>query len=232
MKRAFDLILSTFGLVLLAPPLVVLALLVKLGTRGPVFYRGVRVGRREKPFRIFKFRTMVEDAEKLGGDSTPEDDPRVTATGRFLRKYKLDELPQLLNVFKGEMSLVGPRPQVPWAVALYTQDELCVLHVRPGITDYASLRFRDEGEILRGSQDPDKDYYEKIHPEKMRLSLEYVRDHSLWVDFRILAMTLAAVIFRPQRGILAHKADDGPARETIASQPAPLTLDEQRKVTK
>ena len=232
MKRAFDVIVSTFGLVLLSAPLAVLALLVKLGTRGPVFYRGVRVGWREKPFRIFKFRTMVVDAEKLGGASTPGDDPRVTAAGRFLRKYKLDELPQLLNVFKGEMSLVGPRPQVPWAVALYTQEERAVLQVRPGITDYASVRFRDEGEILRGSMDPDKDYFEKIHPEKMRLSLEYVRRQSLWLDCQILAMTLAAVIFRPQRGIPAQKADDGPAHGTIAPQPAPFILEEQRKVTK
>jgi lipopolysaccharide/colanic/teichoic acid biosynthesis glycosyltransferase len=232
MKRAFDLILSTFGLVLLAAPLAALALLVKLGTPGPVFYRGARVGWREKPFRIFKFRTMVVDAEKLGGASTPGDDPRVTVVGRFLRKYKLDELPQLFNVIRGEMSLVGPRPQVPWAVALYTQEERAVLQVRPGITDYASVRFRDEGEILRGSMDPDKDYFEKIHPEKMRLSLEYVRRQSLWLDCQILAMTLAAVMFRSQRAIPAHKADDGPARGTIAPQPAPLILGEQRKVTK
>ena len=216
MKRAFDLIFSTVGLVLLAPQLVALALLVKLGTRGPVFYRGVRVGWREKPFRIFKFRTMVVDAEKLGGASTPGDDPRVTPVGRLLRKYKLDELPQLFNVMKGEMSLVGPRPQVPWAVAQYTQDERAVLHVRPGITDYASVRFRDEGEILRGSQNPDKDYFEKIHPEKMRLSLEYIRKQSLWLDCRILAMTLAAVIFSPRRGNSVDKAGDGRARGTIS----------------
>jgi len=216
MKRAFDLIFSTVGLVLLAPQLVALALLVKLGTRGPVFYRGVRVGWREKPFRIFKFRTMVVDAEKLGGASTPGDDPRVTPVGRLLRKYKLDELPQLFNVMKGEMSLVGPRPQVPWAVARYTQDERAVLHVRPGITDYASVRFRDEGEILRGSQNPDKDYFEKIHPEKMRLSLEYIRKQSLRLDCQILAMTVAAVIFSPRRGNSVHKADDGRARGTIS----------------
>ncbi len=216
MKRAFDLIFSAVGLVLLAPLLVALAFLVKLGTRGPVFYRGVRVGWREKPFRIFKFRTMVVDAEKLGGASTPGDDPRVTPVGRLLRKYKLDELPQLFNVMKGEMSLVGPRPQVPWAVAQYTQDERAVLHVRPGITDYASVRFRDEGEILRGSQNPDKDYFEKIHPEKMRLSLEYIRKQSLWLDCQILAMTLAAVIFSPRRGNSVHKADDGRVRGTIS----------------
>jgi lipopolysaccharide/colanic/teichoic acid biosynthesis glycosyltransferase len=135
MKRALDLILSTFGLVLLAPALVLLALIITIETGEPVFYRGVRIGRFGKPFRIFKFRTMVEDAEKLGGTSTPEDDARVTRVGRFLRRYKLDELPQILNVITGEMSLVGPRPQVAWAVELYTQAERAVLNVRPGITD-------------------------------------------------------------------------------------------------
>ena len=216
MKRAFDLIVSAFGLALLAAPLAALALLVRLESRGPVFYRGVRAGRLGKPFRIFKFRTMVENAEKIGGASTPEDDPRVTRAGRLLRKYKLDELPQLFNVIRGEMSLVGPRPQVPWAVAMYSPEERAVLNLRPGITDYASVRFRDEGEILRGSANPDKDYFEKIHPEKMRLSLEYVRGQSLWLDCRILAMTLAAVVFRPRPGKSVHKADEESARGTIS----------------
>lgn len=216
MKRALDLILSTFGLVLLAPALVVLALMVKLETPGPAFYRGVRAGRFGKPFRIFKFRTMVEDAERLGGASTPEDDPRVTRVGRFLRKYKLDELPQILNVITGEMSLVGPRPQVPWAVELYTQNERAVLDVRPGITDYASVRFRNEGEILRGSANPDKDYFEKIHPEKMQLSLEYIRKQSLWLDCQILAKTLGALVLRPVRAESGQKIDGGPSSRTVA----------------
>jgi len=139
---------------------------------------------------------MVQDAEKLGGPSTPEDDERITRIGRFLRKYKLDEVPQLINVISGQMSLVGPRPQVPWAVKLYTQGEQELLSVRPGITDYASLRFRDEAEILRGSTNPDKEYFEKIHPEKMRLSLEYIHKRSFWLDCRIWAKTLSAVVFR------------------------------------
>ncbi|MGH9680102.1 MAG: sugar transferase [Candidatus Acidiferrales bacterium] len=216
MKRAFDLILSALGLVLLAPLLAALALLVKLETRGPVFYRGVRTGWLGKPFRIFKFRTMVENAERLGGSSTPEDDPRVTRVGRLLRKYKLDEFPQLINVIRGEMSLVGPRPQVPWVVEMYSQDERAVLEARPGITDYASVKFHNEGEILRGSTDPDKDYFEKIHPEKMRLSLEYVRKQSLWLDCRILGQTLVAVVFLPRGSNEIPKTEEGRVRGTLS----------------
>jgi lipopolysaccharide/colanic/teichoic acid biosynthesis glycosyltransferase len=216
MKRTIDLILAMLGVILLSPVLTAVALLIRFDSRGPIFYRGVRIGRYGKPFRIFKFRTMVEDAEKLGGASTPEDDPRVTRIGRFLRKYKLDELPQILNVISGEMSLVGPRPQVLWAVKLYTQEERTILNVRPGITDYASVRFRDEGEILRGSANPDKDYLEKIHPEKMRLSLEYVRKQSLWLDCKILLKTVGAVVLRPVRTSSDHKAGERSARGSIS----------------
>ena len=216
LKRCCDVTGSVLGLVFLFPVQAALAVLIKLESPGPLFYRGVRVGRFGKLFRIFKFRTMVQNAEKLGASSTPEDDERVTRFGRFLRKYKLDELPQLLNVITGEMSLVGPRPQVPWAVKLYSKDERAVLSVRPGITDYASLRFRDEGKILRGSTDPDRDYFEKIHPEKMRLSLEYIRKQSFWLDCRILAETLVAVVFRPPEGNSASMADDGYPRGNIS----------------
>ena len=195
MKRVIDLLISGVGLIVLSPALAAVAVWIKLDSAGPVFHRGLRVGRGETRFQMIKFRSMVENAHLIGGTSTPEDDPRITRAGKFLRKYKLDELPQLLNVLKGEMSLVGPRPQVPWAVDLYTPEEKTILSVKPGITDYASLRFRDEGEILRGSTDPDKDYMEKIHPEKMRLSLEYVRTQSTWLDCRILASTVAAVVF-------------------------------------
>jgi lipopolysaccharide/colanic/teichoic acid biosynthesis glycosyltransferase len=195
MKRTIDLLVSCVGLIVLSPVLVALAFWIKLDSSGPVFHRGLRVGRDEARFQMIKFRSMVHNAHLIGGTSTPEDDPRITRAGKFLRKYKLDELPQLLNVFRGEMSLVGPRPQVPWAVDLYTQEEKTILRVKPGITDYASLRFRDEGEILRGSTNPDKDYLEKIHPQKMRLSLEYARSHSTWMDCKILARTVAAVVF-------------------------------------
>jgi lipopolysaccharide/colanic/teichoic acid biosynthesis glycosyltransferase len=197
MKRLSDIVFSSFGLLILSPLLLGVAALIKLDSRGPVFYRGSRAGLLGKSFRIFKFRTMIENAELIGTSSTPEDDPRVTRFGRILRKYKLDELPQLFNVLAGQMSLVGPRPQVLWAVERYTPDEKALLSVRPGITDYASIRFREEGEILRGSTNPDKDYFEKIHSEKMRLGLEYIRKKSFCLDLQILMKTLGAVIFRP-----------------------------------
>jgi lipopolysaccharide/colanic/teichoic acid biosynthesis glycosyltransferase len=193
LKRLFDIIFSLIGLFVFFPFLLVLATLIKREDIGPVFYRGMRVGRHGKPFRIFKFRTMVVNADKLGASSTKDDDPRITRTGRFLRKFKLDELPQLINVLRGEMSFVGPRPQVKWAVDLYTPEQQQLLTVRPGITDYASLHFPNEGEILKGSTDPDKDYMEKIHPEKMCLSLEYVRNHSFFGDLKIIFQTIAAV---------------------------------------
>jgi lipopolysaccharide/colanic/teichoic acid biosynthesis glycosyltransferase len=209
LKRFLDVLASVLGLILLSPFFALCAIVIKLDSRGPVFYRGVRIGRFGKPFRIFKFRTMVPDAENVGASSTPEDDARVTVIGRLLRRNKLDELPQLLNVLVGEMSLVGPRPQVPWAVELYSHEEKAVLEIRPGITDYASLRFREEGEILRGSTNPDKDYFEKIHPEKMRLSLEYIRNQSLWLDGQILVETLGAVVFRTERAGAAAKTNKG-----------------------
>ena len=189
MKRLFDFICSLIGVIILLPFFVAIGLLIKFSSRGPVFYRGVRVGRFGKLFKIYKFRTMVQDAEKLGGTSTADDDPRLTKTGKFLRKYKLDEAPQLLNVLKGEMSFVGPRPQVPEDVALYTEKEKALLSVLPGITDYASIRFHNEGEILKGSPDPAKAYVEKIRPEKINLGLQYVQTHSLWVDIKIIFLT-------------------------------------------
>lgn len=195
-KRAFDLSAAIMGLIGLAPLLILLALLIKLNSSGPVFYRGVRVGRGGKPFRILKFRTMVQRADEMGGASTPDDDPRVTKIGYILRKYKLDEIPQLFNILSGEMSLVGPRPQIPWAVERYTEEERAILSIRPGITDCASLRFRDEGKILQGSIDPDQEYFNKIHPEKIRLSLEYLHQRSFWLDIKILAQTIVAVAFQ------------------------------------
>ena len=197
-KRLLDLICSVLGAVVLFPLFALIAVAIKLESKGPVFYRGVRAGRYGEPFRIFKFRTMVEHAEAMGSASTPEDDHRITRVGRILRKLKFDELPQLLNIFKGEMSLVGPRPQFPWVLEQYTPEERTILNVRPGITDLASIRFRNEGEILRGSPSPDQDYFEKIHPEKMRLSLEYVRQQSFWLDCKILLRT-AWVVFFPDR---------------------------------
>lgn len=205
-KRMFDIVLSTLGLLLLAPMFLIIAVLIKLDSVGPVFYRGLRVGRHGRPFRILKFRTMVHDAERRGGSSTPEDDARVTGVGKILRRYKLDELPQAVNVLRGEMSLVGPRPQVVWAVQLYSKEERALLELRPGITDYASLFFVDEGEILRGSQDPDRDYLEKIHPLKMRLSLEYLQNKSLWLDCKILFWTLGILLWGKKPAKVLEKA--------------------------
>jgi lipopolysaccharide/colanic/teichoic acid biosynthesis glycosyltransferase len=193
-KRLFDVIASCAGLGVLLPLLAVLTIAIKRESKGPVFYRGLRAGRYGKPFRIFKFRTMVVNADKIGGPTSSADDPRITRVGDFLRRYKLDELPQLINVLKGEMSLVGPRPEVVQEVLLYTEEEKRLLEVRPGITDWASIRFRNEGEILRGSADPHQAYREKIRPEKIRLGLEYVRSHSFLTDCRIIVNTLKALV--------------------------------------
>lgn len=197
-KRTFDTVISAAGLVILSPVIAAIAVAVKAGSPGPLLYRGSRVGRDGRPFNMLKFRTMVIDADRIGGSSTPGDDPRVTPLGKTLRRFKLDELPQLWNVFTGDMSLVGPRPQVKWAVDLYTPREREILSVRPGITDEASLKFSNEAEILRGSTDPDKDYMEKIHPEKMRLSLEYVATRSFRRDLSLIAQTVGTVL-RPTR---------------------------------
>jgi lipopolysaccharide/colanic/teichoic acid biosynthesis glycosyltransferase len=200
MKRMFDVAVSVLALGILALPMAAIAALIKLGSPGPVFYRGVRAGRGGEPFRMLKFRTMVADAERVGGSSTPEDDRRITPVGALLRMYKLDELPQLLNVLRGEMSLVGPRPQVLDEVARYTTEERRLLEVRPGITDYASIRFRDEGAILKGQGDPHEAYVRLIRPEKMRLGLEYVRTQSFRTDLIIIGRTLAAVLGRGAAG--------------------------------
>ena len=195
-KRTFDVLSSLLGLTLLSPVLVALAILIKREDGGPVFYRGVRVGRFGRSFKIFKFRTMVLNAEKLGGPSTADDDPRITRVGKFIRKFKLDELPQLINVLKGEMSVVGPRPEVQMYVDMFTEEEKAILSVRPGITDWASIWNPDEGAILAGSPDPEKTYMETIRPEKIRLQLKYVRERSLWVDLKIILWTLKAVVMR------------------------------------
>lgn len=196
MKRVFDFCCSLVGLIFLSPLFVFVAVLIKAGSPGPVFYRGERIGLNGRGFHIFKFRTMVADAGALGGTSTSSDDSRVTPVGRVLRKYKIDELPQLINVLLGEMSFVGPRPQVEWAVKLYNEDQRRLLSVRPGITDHASIAFRNEAEILAGSPDPDKAYLEKIAPEKIRLGLEYVDNNNFWIDLKIIFATLRVVFLK------------------------------------
>lgn len=199
MKRAFDIICSVAGLVFLSPLFLWIAWRIHREDGGPVFYRGERVGLRGKPFRIFKFRTMVVNAEKLGGSSTAAADPRITRIGRTLRKYKLDELPQLLNVLLGEMSLVGPRPEVKYYTDMFTTEERLILNVRPGITDWASLWNPDEGSILSGAEDADKAYQELIRPTKVKLQMKYAQNQSLRSDLIIIFLTLFAIV-RPQSG--------------------------------
>jgi len=194
LKRTFDILASGLGLLLFWPILLLIAFLIKREDGGPAFYRGIRVGRGGKFFKIYKFRTMVVDAEKRGGPSTADDDPRITNIGKILRKYKLDEIPQFINVLKGEMSIVGPRPEVPLEVETYNDEEKKILSVKPGITDYSSIMFHNEGEILKGSSDPHKTYREKIRPEKIRLALKYVNNHSFWIDMKIIFKTILTII--------------------------------------
>jgi lipopolysaccharide/colanic/teichoic acid biosynthesis glycosyltransferase len=190
-KRIFDFLVSLFGLVILSPLFLIIAILIKLDSEGPVFYRGERIGKDGRPFRIFKFRTMVKDAEKMGGPSTSADDPRLTKIGKFLRKYKLDELPQLINVLKGEMSLVGPRPEVKMYVDMLKPEEKeIILSVKPGMTDLASLWDFHEEEVLKGSKDPEKTYLEKIRPKKIQLQIEYVKNRSFLLDLKIILKTI------------------------------------------
>lgn len=196
LKILLDWIGSFFGMIMMLPVFLWVACRIKIEDNGPIFYRGERTGLNGKPFRIFKFRTMVVDAEKLGASSTSDDDARITKIGRFLRRYKLDELPQLINVLNGDMSLVGPRPEVKKFTDLYTEEEKLILSVRPGITDWASIWNPDEGAILAGSPDPDRDYLEKIRPEKIRLQLKYVRERSFWTDIRILFLTLKTILIK------------------------------------
>lgn len=195
-KRSFDILASLAGLIILSPVFLVISALIKVEGSGPVFYKGVRVGLSGKEFKMFKFRTMVVNADKIGGPSTADDDFRITPIGRFLRKYKLDEIPQMINVFRGEMSVVGPRPEVPFYVNMFTDEEKKILTVRPGMTDWASLWNHNEGAVLAGSADPEKTYMEKIRPEKIRLQMKYVDESSFWVDIKILFMTVMKVVFR------------------------------------
>jgi lipopolysaccharide/colanic/teichoic acid biosynthesis glycosyltransferase len=192
-KRTFDFAAAFLGLVVLSPLLAALCLLIKLGSPGPVFYRGIRTGLGGKTFRIFKFRSMIVNADQIGGSSTADGDVRVTPIGRFLRKYKLDELPQFINVLVGDMSFVGPRPEVPLYTDMFTAEEKRILTVRPGITDWATLWNPDEGALLAGEPDPEKAYLEKIRPTKIKLQLKYVDDASLATDLKIIFATLSVV---------------------------------------
>ncbi len=193
LKRVFDFIASLLGLIVLSPLFLVVAILIKLDDGGSVFFRQTRVGQYGKPFKIYKFRTMVENAEKLGAQVTKGDDPRITRVGRFLRKYKLDELPQLINVLKGEMSLVGPRPEVPKFVKLFEEDYKEILQVKPGITDYASLEFKDESELLKGAENPEEVYIE-ILPKKIEYYKRYLKEISFTTDLKLIFKTIWGIV--------------------------------------
>lgn len=196
LKRIFDIVVSFVGLVILSPLFLILAIAIARDSKGPVFFKQTRVGRNEVPFKIYKFRTMVEDAEARGMQLTVGDDSRITKVGTFLRKTKIDELPQLINVFKGEMSFVGPRPEVPKYVGLYTEDQRQVLMVRPGITDLASIEYRNESELLATADNPEKVYIEEVMPRKIELNKEYIRNMSLVYDMRIILKTIAVLYKR------------------------------------
>ena len=193
LKRIFDILFAAVGIVFLSPLFFVLALCVRLGSKGPIFFKQIRVGKDEKYFKIFKFRTMIIAAETKGLSITVGEDIRITRIGRFLRKTKLDEIPQLFNILRGDMSLVGPRPEVIKYVNMYNEEQRQVLRVRPGITDYASICFRNENEILAMSEDPESEYINNIMPLKIKYGLKYIEEMNLFTDMKVLCLTVWVV---------------------------------------
>ena len=192
-KRFFDIIVSLIGIIILGIFLIIISIIIKCTSEGPVFFKQIRVGQSGKEFKIFKFRTMVVNAESLGTQITIGKDKRITKIGHFLRKYKIDELPQLFNVFIGEMSFVGPRPEVPKYVAMYNETQRKVLSVRPGITDLASIRYRNENEILgraRNTDEAEDMYINEIMPDKLKLNLEYIEKSNVFFDIYIIFKTI------------------------------------------
>lgn len=193
-KRAMDVVLSFIGLIIILPIMVIFSILIKIDSEGPIFFKQIRVGLRGKKFKILKFRTMVVNAEKLGQQITIGEDNRITRVGKFIRKYKIDELPQLINVFKGDMSLVGPRPEVTKYVELYNEEQSKVLSVRPGITDLASIRYSDENEILGKVSNPEEYYTNTIMPDKLDLNLQYINNNNIIKDLVIIFKTIFKVL--------------------------------------
>ena len=194
MKRIFDIVASGLGLLAFSPIFIILAIWIKLDSKGPIFYRQVRVGRHNKDFRIFKFRSMRVGSDKGSLVTIGGRDPRITRSGYFIRKFKFDELPQLINVFVGDMSLVGPRPEVRHYVDYWTEEQMHVLDVRPGITDPASIKFRNENELLEKAEDPEKYYIDVVMQEKIKLYLEYVEKSSFWYDIKLIFKTFQVII--------------------------------------
>jgi len=193
LKRSFDIFFSFFGLIILSPIFLLIFVLVKTDSKGPVIYKQTRVGKDGKDFSVLKFRSMKQDSESKGLLTVGGKDPRITKTGYFIRKYKLDELPQLINVLKGEMSFVGPRPEVRKYVLLYDEVQKKVLNVKPGITDVASIKYRNENELLEGSDDPESFYIKEIMPVKLKMNLEYINDRSFFKDIKVILNTLKTV---------------------------------------
>ena len=193
LKRIFDIILSLFGLIILLPFMLIIAILIKLDSKGPVFFKQIRVTKNEREFKIFKYRTMRVGSDKYSQITVGKDN-RITKVGAFLRKYKLDEIPQLINVLLGDMSLVGPRPEVPKYVALYTKEQKEILKVRAGITDYASIEFSDENDLLASEEDPEKVYIEKIMPKKIELNKKYLSEISILTDIKIILLTIKKIL--------------------------------------
>lgn len=188
-KRTFDIVVSFLGLIVLSPFFMLISLLIKVESKGPVIFKQLRVGKNNTDFWLYKFRSMAVDTEKKGQLTIGMRDPRITATGYYLRKYKLDELPQLFNVLNGDMSLVGPRPEVRKYVSLYNADQMKVLSVKPGITDYASIKYFHENAILGKSENPEQAYIMEIMPEKLRLNLIYTQSNNLFIDLKIIITT-------------------------------------------
>ena len=193
LKRIFDITLSLFGLIILLPFMLIIAILIKLDSKGPVFFKQVRVTKNGREFKIFKYRTMRVGSDKYSQITVGKDN-RITKVGAFLRKYKLDEIPQLINVLLGDMSLVGPRPEVPKYVALYTKEQKEILKVRAGITDYASIEFSDENDLLASEEDPEKAYIEKVMPKKIELNKKYISEISILTDIKIILLTIKKIL--------------------------------------
>ena len=193
-KRLFDIFSSLLGLVILFPFLIAISVLIFVNSRGGVFYRQIRVGKNGKDFKLWKFRTMQPDSDKNGLLTVGGRDARITSLGYYLRKYKLDELPQLMKVFVGEMSIVGPRPEVRKYVDLYTSEQLHVLDVQPGITDYASIEYANENDLLAESSDPENKYIQQVMPAKLKLNMKYIAEKSLGTDLKIIFRTLGKII--------------------------------------
>lgn len=193
-KRIFDIVMSLIGLIILGIPMIIIGIIIKLSSEGPVFYKQVRVGKSNKDFKILKFRTMIVDADKKGMQITVGKDPRITGIGHFLRKTKIDELPQLINVLKGEMSFVGPRPEVRKYVEMYDDYQKNVLKIKPGITDLASIEYRDESTLLGQSANPEKTYIEEIMPTKLKLNLKYMQEFSFFYDIKLILKTLVKIV--------------------------------------